>query len=94
MPAYSTKTSKARYPNSPDRREALEDVKAALNAIGAVPVEWDEKGAATTHGGLGNVSIPLVANGAASFGWDDPVFGQALMVNEIEALEGNLADPR
>jgi hypothetical protein len=94
MPAYSTSTPKARYPNSPDRREALEDVKAALNAIGAVPVEWDEKGAATTHGGLGNVSIPLVANGAASFGWDDPVFGQALMVNEIEALEGNLADPR
>ena len=94
MPAYSTKTPKVRYPNSPDRREALEDVKAAINAIGAVPVEWDESGVGLVHEGLGNISIPLVANGAASFGWDDPAKGQALMVNEIEASEEGLVDPR
>jgi hypothetical protein len=93
MPAYSTKTPKARYPNSPDRREALEDVKAALNAIGAVPVEWEE-GVSSTNDGLNNISIPLVANGVASFGWDDPVKGQALMVNEIEAADSELVDPR
>jgi hypothetical protein len=91
MPAYSTKTPKARYFG---QREAVEDVKAAINAIGAVPVEWDESGVSLVHEGLGNISIPLVANGAASFGWDDPAKGQALMVNEIEASEEGLVDPR
>ncbi len=94
MPPYSTKTPKARYPNSPDRREALEDLRAPLTANRAVPVEWDESGVSLVHEGLGNISTPLVANGAASFGWDDPSQEQPLMVNEIEALEGDLKDPR
>ena len=91
MPAYSTLTPKARYFG---QREAVEAVKAAVNAIGAVPVEWDESGVSLVHEGLGNISIPLVANGAASFGWDDPSQEQPLMVNEIEALEGDFKDPR
>ncbi len=94
MPAFTQKSPKARYPNTTDRRSALEDIKAALNAIGAVPIEWDESGVMTKAEGLADISIPLVANGPASFGFDDPSPAQPLMVNEIEASIAGLEDPR
>jgi hypothetical protein len=100
MAGYSVGSPVKKYHQSPTRRDVLEDIKAAFNAIGARAGAEYAKGGGWNKSlyrisGLKNTSVPLVSNGTASFGWEDPHPGMALMINELEAQEsGELIDPR